>query len=247
MPSNDVLQAVMGVNPQPPQERAQLENLTQLVDQGHYAKEETHNFVYQRKLMRLLLDEQHYLCAYSEVSLAPDAEDNLGAHIEHVQPKTHYPHRTFDYHNMVTSALSSQALKDRSKANRFGGHVKGSSYDDAKFVSCLQSDCASFFSYLSDGRVVPADTLSPADKERVQYTIDILNLNSPYLVNKRKNWLEELDAEIDEHLDDDASLACLAAVDLLPSNGQLSPFFSATRQRFSTVAETVLQDFEHSQ
>jgi len=36
------------------------------------------------------------------------------------------------------------------------------------------------------------------------------------------------------------SLPHLAAIDLSPTNGKISPFFTATRQRFGQIAEQLL-------
>ncbi len=87
-----------------------------------------------------------------------------------------------------------------------------------------------------------AANLSAKETQQAQYTIDLLNLNAPYLLVQRKNWLDELDKFIDEHLDNDNSLEDLAAIDLLPTSGKLSPFFTATRQRFARIAEQLLQE-----
>ena len=186
-----------------------------------------------------LQDEQYGLCAYTE--LRPDFV-GLGTHIEHVQPKSRYPQRTFDFSNLVLCALADADLQTLAVNDRFGGHVKLSEYDPDLFVSCLQSDCPRFFAYLSDGRVVAAANLPEKETQQAQYTIDLLNLNAPYLLVQRKNWLDELDKLIDEHLDNDNSLEDLAAIDLLPTSGKLSPFFTATRQRFARIAEQVLQE-----
>lgn len=46
-PSNDVLEAIMGVNPQPPvAEKTQLERLTELVDQGDYQSNEAQRLLH---------------------------------------------------------------------------------------------------------------------------------------------------------------------------------------------------------
>ncbi len=185
-----------------------------------------------------LQDEQYGLCAYTE--LRPDLV-KLGTHIEHVQPKSSYPQRTFDFSNLVLCVLADTDLKSHAKADLFGGHAKLNAYDPALFISCLQNDCSRFFAYLSDGRVVPAANLSGSEARQAQYTIDLLNLNTPYLVNQRKNWLDELDTLIDQHLTEDQSLEDLAAIDLLPTSGKLSLFFTATRQRFTRIAEQLLQ------
>jgi uncharacterized protein (TIGR02646 family) len=184
-----------------------------------------------------LLSAQYHLCAYSEVR--PDLL-NLGTHIEHVEPKSANPARTFDCSNLVLSALTSESLSKLNRADVFGGHAKLSVYDATLFISCLQPDCSKYFVYLSNGTVEPSKKLEQIDQVRAQYTIDLLNLNSPYLVNLRLNWLDELDKFIDQHIQDDWSLEHLAAIDLVPWAGKLSRFFTATRQRFGKVAEQIL-------
>lgn len=196
-----------------------------------------------RKYKAMLVDclnyEQYGLCAYSEIR--PD-KVGLGTHIEHIEPKSKNPSRTFDYRNLILSALSSDDLESRDKDDIFGGHAKLSVYDSSLFVSCLNPICSQHFVYLLDGRVEPSKKLDQDAQNSAQYTIDLLNLNSPYLVTLRENWLDEIDALIDEHIRNNDSLEHLAAVDLLPRGEKLSEFFSATRQRFGDIAEKVIQE-----
>lgn len=196
------------------------------------------SFQYKEEVTGYLINEQYGLCAYSEIR--PDIA-GIGTHIEHVEPKSRNPNRTFDYTNLVLSAISEKDL-EANKIDVFGGHAKLSEYNAAQFISCLQYGCASYFAYLSNGKVEPADGLSDVDAGKAQYTIDLLRLNCPYLVNQRKKWLDELDKLIDDHISNNHSLECLAAVDLIPVNSFLSQFFTATRQRFSHIAETLLVD-----
>jgi len=192
------------------------------------------------KVQENLLDEQYGLCCYSEIRA--DLE-GLGYHIEHLRPKSLYPAQTFDYTNLAASALSSNDLTTFKtiKEETFGGHAKLSKFDPALFVSCHDLDCARYFAYLSDGRVVASDNLNNLEKDRANYNIGLLNLNSPYLTNRRRRWYDELDKLIEEHIDKNWSIEHLAAIDLVPSNGRLSQFFSLTRQFFGQVAEQVIQ------
>ena len=200
-------------------------------------------FQYKKPVLDALLVEQYGLCCYSEIH--PDRV-GLGFHIEHVENKSQHPQRTFDYSNLAASALDSQndlqALKTQG-TEVFGGHTLGKSngVDLTRFVSCHQADCSRFFAYLSDGRVVPADGLSPLDEDRARYTIGLLNLNSPYLQDLRQRWWEELETLIEEHLEHNLDLHCLAGIDLIPVGNDLSPFFSITRKLFGRIAEQVLE------
>ncbi len=203
------------------------------------AKRRWSSFRHKREIKDLLLCEQFRLCAYSEIR---SDREGMDYHIEHVRPKSQFPADTFLYANLVVSALSDVGLQALRTEEVFGGHAKGSDYDGQLFLSCLNPDCSRFFAYFSDGRVEPANGLDPAEQDKARYPRDLLNLNSPFLVNRRRRWWDELNSLLQQHLDDDQSVYHLAAVDLLPTNGRLSQFFSITRQFFGPVAQQVLKD-----
>ncbi len=201
------------------------------------------SFSHKAYVQQCLLDEQYQLCCYSE--LRAD-EEGLGYHIEHVENKSQNPLRTFDYTNLAASALNSANDLPAFKAQDhevFGGHSAGKklAVNMARFVSCHQPDCPRFFAYLSDGRVTPAQGLSAQDADKADYTIKLLNLNSPYLIIRRQQWWDELDELFQEHQAKGWSLTDLASIDLLPCNQRLSRFFSLTRQFFGQIAEETLQ------
>jgi uncharacterized protein (TIGR02646 family) len=134
-----------------------------------------------------LLPEQLGLCGYSELA-ADSLGLGLGFHIEHVENKSQNPARTFDYGNLIVSSFSSSEGLAQVKVQGlevFGGHATGKQgkplpVDMAKFVSLLQDDGARYFAYLSNGLVEPRLALSPADRDRAAYTIELLNLNSSF-------------------------------------------------------------------
>lgn len=206
------------------------------------------SFGHKAKVIEHLLFEQYNLCCYSE--LRAD-HHQIGYHIEHVENKNQNPQRTFDYTNLAASAFSSNNISQFNYANQttnqsqsiFGGHAAGkqNAVDMQRFISPHQIDCARFFAYLSDGRVVPAAGLNETDNERATYTLALLNLNSSYLLTQRRRWWDELENLYDEHMNDNMDLYCLARIDLVPINQSLSPFFSLTRQFFGPIADNVLQ------
>lgn len=191
-------------------------------------------------VLGFLLDEQYQICCYSE--LRAD-EEGLGYHIEHVVNKAQAPERTFDFTNLAASALHADDLT-LLRGEAFGGHAPGKQgeCDPDRFVSCHRSDCARFFRYLSDGRVAASNTLIEADRDRAEYTIGVLNLNSPYLVNLRRQWWDELDQLWSEHEHKGWEPRDLVAIDLLPDNRGLRRFFSLSRQFYGALAEVVLQN-----
>lgn len=204
------------------------------------------NLACKQQLTKDLIDEQYGLCCYSE--LRAD-EEGLGYHIEHVKNKSQFPGHTFDYFNLAVSALKSddlQILKQQA-AEIFAGHApsKQGTVDFSLFVSCFDVEAPKFFAYLSDGRVVPSKQLiNQHDIDRASYTIATLNLNSPYLVNLRRKWWDELDDLFSEHTTKGWNLSDLVQIDLTPCNQRLSRFFSLTRQFYGNLAEQTLQQYE---
>lgn len=195
-----------------------------------------------QRLLNILLGEQFHLCCYSE--LRADLL-GLGYHIEHVQPKSKYPQRTFDYHNLAASALKSDPDLKTFKQNNlqtFGGHHKDDEYQADLFISSLQNGCSDYFFYVQ-GEIEPSPELSPQQRKQAEYTIKTLNLDCPYLNNLRKRKHQELEELVDEAIEtqDPTKLKNLAQVLLLPNDGKLEAFFSLTRQFFGPIAEQVLQ------
>ncbi len=195
-------------------------------------------------LLSDLLREQYHLCCYSEVRA--DLLQ-LGYHIEHVEPKSSNPQRTFDYQNLAASALESDDLHLFKVNNHevFAGHAKLNYYDPLLFISCYQADCSRFFSYVSDGRIIPAKGLNAADIARAEYTIETLQLNSSYLIPLRQQWWDELDAAFTDNRQKNLSLEELVAIDLIPyptkfQGPLLSQFFSLTRQFYGSLGNAVL-------
>lgn len=193
-------------------------------------------------LLEVLLNEQYHLCCYSE--LRADLR-GLGWHIEHVENKSQQPVRTFDYQNLSVSSLDSENGLRQFGKEAFGGHAPGKSQpvDMARFIHGHLPDCARYFAYLSDGRIVPAVGLTEPEAVNTQYTIDLLNLNCGFLVVERRNHWNELEHLFAEHQEKDWELQWLLQLDLVPTaDHKLHEFFSVTRQFFGPLAEQVLQE-----
>lgn len=197
-----------------------------------------------------LLPQQKGLCAYTELNIkafratrtATSSTDH-GCHIEHIKPKSLFPENTFDYDNLVISVLDHldlQRLKqdafvdespedDLSHRELFGGHAKDNEYDEL-FISPLEADCQGYFLYLEEsGEIVPASELTDEALARAIRTIELLNLNHPYLKNQRRKRMAEVVADIDhlETLDEQRSV--VAAELLVDGDGELASFPSAVQ------------------
>lgn len=142
------------------------------------------------RLREKLKYEQQGLCAYTEMDLDLPP---YGYHIEHIRPRSLYPEDTFNYSNLVLSTLNNEALREIESTDYFGGHFKGSIFCEKLFVSCIDDVSDRFFFYRRFGEIEPHPSLNKEDRERAEYTIELLNLNSIVLRSMRRVWLDELD------------------------------------------------------
>lgn len=190
----------------------------------------------------------HYLRGSAELILQPEpgehlARETMEACLAHDDPDRFSAASLKSFSQNINGTWT-QAGYLSGKAKKYQEQPKVSYVNVAYalFVSCLQAGCERYFRYLSDGRVVPSSALDTHDISKAKYTIELLNLNSPFLNNRRRKWWDELDELVQEHLDNDMDLSQLASVDLVPTRNKLSPFFSLTRQFFANQAETVLRE-----
>lgn len=195
--------------------------------------------------MNALLAEQYHLCCYSEIRAD---EVGLGYHIEHVENKRQHPARTFDPQNLAACAIDSESgfakLKQETGGlpiNVFGGHapLKTQDVDMTQFIHPHLAGCPAHFEYLSDGRVIPNPVSNASAQQKADYTIKLLNLNSPYLIQQRRHWWQELLEVWDEKPENYSEKA---QCDLIPVDGKLSRFFSVTRQFWGPIAESTLAE-----
>ncbi|EIF2705645.1 TIGR02646 family protein [Vibrio alginolyticus] len=197
--------------------------------------------------------EQYGLCCYSEVSIynhfsiigenGGELSRDLGAHLEHICPKSKEPGKTFEYTNLALSAIDDARKRQLIKADVFGGHAKKRMYDEKFFISPMLTNSSDYFHYEISGRVVPNITLpSRRERAKARLTIYILNLNAPILVEWRRVWLTELSRVIDESPVD--ALEDIADMELGPTNNLLRPFHSAQKQIFGHLGTTVCSRYD---
>lgn len=207
---------------------------------GTASKNAWSNFGHRAGTRASCVAEQYSLCAYAEVVLD---EADLGMHLDHVRPKSKFPYDTFSHSNLLLSAIGDIRARGLTAQDVFGGHARGNRYHPAWFIHPLKPDSRRFFHYASDGRVEPRLGLSTRDRRRAVYTIGIMNLNAPFLVNRRRSWIKEIEDEIDNLLGEAEALKYFAMTELCPTGDRLRPFHSAVRSRFGTLGEAVLAQY----
>lgn len=117
-----------------------------------------------RRLREYMLTNQFYLCAYCCNQL--DIDNSLN---EHIKPQQAYPNNTMDYENLIVSCKNAKTC----------GSLKDNNYNPNLFISPLDEDCESYFSFAPDGEI-------HIDNDKGEYTVDLLGLNSHKLKEARK-------------------------------------------------------------
>jgi len=207
-----------------------------------------------KQVRNKLLPQQLGLCGYTEFNIndfrSKSSAKKEGCHIEHIKPKKVYPQQTFNYDNLIISVLDDLNLQqfrqdifideqpndDNSHQLYFGGHRKGDVYDPALFVSPTDADCGRYFIFIEDsGEITPAPSLTDDDKAKAIYTIDLLNLNHPYLKNQRRKRMAEIIEDIDDLEDIEKQRTIIRADIAEDAQGQIASFPSAVSSLVSGV------------
>lgn len=140
-------------------------------------------------LRQLKSDEQHGFCGYCECRLAepqgtlPDGV----AHIDHFYQKSRCPDKTYLWENLILSCKRNDScgfFKDRQNVL------------SEELLNPTEDDPRDYFVYTwnkAKGRIFisPKESLSDAEKQKAQRTIDALNLNCDRLCQARgSEWLK---------------------------------------------------------
>ena len=151
------------------------------------------------------LEEQFYLCAYCCQQIR---NINNDCHNEHVEAQSQNPTRTLDFSNIVASCNTS---------DQCGGAHKSQHLP----LTPLMAECEIELRFKISGRV---EGLS----NQAVVTIQVLNLNSLALIQKRKKLSNDLlfanSINPDEGLEDEDLLEMLIGDLLQPKLGQMEPF-----------------------
>ena len=161
-------------------------------------------------LINSLISEQKGLCCYCCAGIGRE-----NSHIEHIKPKgdRRWKNLRFSYKNLLASCNG---------YDEYGftcGHNKDEWYDEKLFISPLDEDCESYFTYSLEGRILGASV----DDKKACETISKLYINSYELIAARKAVIDTImgDSSIHENLE--TELDWYKTPD---DNGQLEPFYN---------------------
>ena len=159
-----------------------------------------------------LLQEQGFICCY-----CGQAIDRKHSHIEHFQPRTHYPSLSVDYFNLLACCPGYGKDDPDKTPQEFCGHYKK---DQELPISPLDRDCSTHFRYSGCGEVL-SNSESPSCP--VKETIEILALNHPTLKRAREEAIEGILQDIDTFSDDELR-KLMSSYDQPDATGKLEEF-----------------------
>ena len=201
-----------------------------------------------RELVDNLAGLQHGLCGYCEIDLREGDRQ-----VEHVIPVSRSPAHALDPENLIACCRggASDDPNVRQDRERFSppeescGHAKGDVVDPEFVDPRTLPDLPSLTRVRSDGRI-EADTnackAAGRSADNVEKTIGILGLNVQRLRRARRDYWSNLVRQTPQYRGhpNPNAMRDWARSRLLPHNGRVSKFFTATRSYFGELGERVL-------
>lgn len=152
------------------------------------------------------LTDQCYECAYCGLWIGEGTSQKV--HLDHFRKKGIYGELALVYDNLF-AAVKDMPYGSDYKDKMIHGPKENADAQYLTFWSPLVPDLDSMFWYRQDGQMEPKDSLSAEDKVMAKNTIDMYNLNHPYLKQRRSELMHIIDGLKD--CDDDTIRMCLGA------------------------------------
>ena len=151
----------------------------------HSYKDDCDNYELRKDLRENIFLEQNGQCFYCEKEIKD--EHNIDkVHLDHIKQRNYYHLLKCNYDNIVLSC-NGDGEKYCAKFKD-----KNGLWDDTKYLKLEIEKPSDFFRYISNGKIKAKKSLSEEDKERVENTINYLNLNHSDLIGARKTIFSAL-------------------------------------------------------
>lgn len=131
-----------------------------------------------KALRKKLLEDQGFICCYCGCRILDDDHTK----IEHIKCQKRYPCLALDYNNMLASCDGGEYDRAKRIRPKHKCHCDVKKHDNDIPVSPLDTRIEGLLTYFEDGTVI--GTGEGKD------LVDILGLNVPYLVSKRKSVIK---------------------------------------------------------
>lgn len=145
------------------------------------------------------LQEQLYECAYTGLWLGEGTKQSI--HIDHFKKRSIYHEQTFDWNNLFVAAKDLDSGADYKDKHISGPRQAADNIYNSIF-SPLEANLSQYFWSRQDGTIIPHPSITnELIRSKVNNTIEIFNLNSSDLKNRRlgiiqsMKYLHDLDIE----------------------------------------------------
>ena len=128
----------------------------------------------------MLTDEQSQLCGYTEIYINEVKDGD----IDHYRKRSIFPQLTFDWNNLIV-AIKDSDFGANYKDNKY--RIKENDYDN--IFNPVTDNVENYFEYTTWGKVTAKATISEADTQKADRTIEVFNLNHKSLTDRRKNLI----------------------------------------------------------
>jgi len=155
----------------------------------------TFNDLSKRIVRGPLLQDQGFICCYCEIRLTDSPE----CQIEHIKPKGEFPELELEYTNFLACCLGGS---HDNPTTQHCGQKKNKWYDPELFVSPLNPDCESYFTYTLNGEIKSSD--DTGKQAATNETISKLGLNIQKLKDSRKSTIDAELGNFDKLNEDEA-------------------------------------------
>ncbi len=160
--------------------------------------------------------------------------------IEHILSKSLNPELTFEYTNLMLSCIKDGRVEDSTDTNPVScGHSplkKINAYDEELFIKPTELNVKKYFSFEVNGKVIAKVGLNDLETQRVEHTINVLNLNCNRLVRQRYDIIIE-GYEIITDLNLDEEINNFLSLEIEKVNGKyLFPFVNLRKQHFESLS-----------
>ena len=142
-----------------------------------------HQDIFEESRFAILADEQNYFCGYTEIYI----KELIGCHIDHYKKRSMFPELTFDWNNLIV-AKNGGDFGANYKDNKSG--IQVNDYDN--IFNPVIDNVENYFDYTFWGEITPKPEISGSEKEKVNKTIEIFNLNHNSLKDRRKNLIRKI-------------------------------------------------------
>ena len=156
----------------------------------------------------------------------------------HLIPQGKDRTKALSYSNLCASCNSGIAIHPQNIPQK--GHCDVAQRDQLLPITPLQKDCLSFFTFYEDGKIGASPQKDDQDKQKASETINILQLNAPVLINRRRVALQNFMRRLSDNKQEHAHI--FSKLTHKNKYGQHLPFYFILLSRFPKKINKIIEN-----